>query len=327
LETNVTAPRLVVIVSIMLALFAAEAQQAGKVTRIGILSPSPAYSGRVEAIRQGLQALGYVEGRNIAIEHRVATTEAELPVLAAELVRLGVDVIVTGGSASIRPAMRATMTIPIVMVADNADPVVAGYVTSYARPGGNVTGLTGLSPDVTAKRMQLLKEAVPGMSRVAVLRNPASPDRETLWSETSTAARAVGLQLHALDVTNPGQLESLFEAAVRERAHGLIVIRDPLTNTLRPRIIALAAHHRLPAMYASREFVEAGGLMVYGSNVFDLYRRTAAYVDKILKGAKPSELPVERAERLELVINLRAAKAISLTIPPAVLARADEIIE
>ena len=319
--------RLAAPATVILALFAAEAQQAVKVTRIGILSPSPAYTGRVEAIRQGLQALGYVEGRNIAIEHRFATTEAELPVLAAELVRLGVDVIITGGSASIRPAMRATMTIPIVMVADNADPVDLGYVTSYARPGGNVTGLTGLSPDVTAKRMQLLKEAVPGMSRVAVLRNPASPDRQALWSETTTAARALGLQLHALDVTNPDQLASLFDAAVRDRAHGLIVIRDPLTNTLRPQIIALAAQHRLPAMYATREFVEAGGLMVYGSNVFDLYRRTAAYVDKILKGAKPSELPVERAERLELVINLRAAKAISFTIPPAVLARADEIIE
>ena len=291
-------------IGLLAAPLAAEAQQAGKVTRIGILSPSPAYSGRVEAIRQGLQALGHVEGRNIAIEHRHATTEADLPVLAAELVHLGVDVIVTGGSASIRPAMLATMTIPIVMVADNADPVVAGYVTSYASPGGNVTGLTGLSPDVTAKRMELLKETVPGMSRVAVLRNPTSPDRQTLWSETTSAARALGLQLQALDVTNPGQLESLFEAAVRDRAQGLIVIRDPLTNTLRPRIIALAAHHRLPAMYASREFVEAGGLMVYGSNVFDLYRRTAAYVDKILKGAKPSELPVERAERLELVINL-----------------------
>ncbi len=172
----------------------------------------------MEAIRQGLRALGYVEGRNIAIEHRDAKTEADLPALAAELVRLGVDVIVTAGSASIRPAMRATTTIPIVMVTDNADPVDAGYVRSYARPGGNVTGLAGLSPDVTAKRMELLKEAVPGMLRVAVLRNPASPDRDALWSETTTAARALGLQLQALDVTTPDQLESLFDAAVRGRA-------------------------------------------------------------------------------------------------------------
>jgi putative ABC transport system substrate-binding protein len=314
-------------VALVAAPLAAGAQQTGRVYRIGVLSPSPAYDGRVEAVRQGLRALGYVESLNTAIEHRHATVEAELPTLAAELVRLGVDVIVTGGSASIRPAMQATKTIPIVMVADNADPVVAGYVVSYARPGGNVTGLTGLSPDVTAKRMEFLKETVPGMSRVAVLRNPASPDRQTLWAETTTAARSLGLQLQALDVTSPAQLESLFEAAVRGRAHGLIVIRDPLTNTLRPRIITLAVHHRLPAMYASREFVDAGGLMVYGANVFDLYRRTAAYVDKILKGAKPSELPVERAGQLELVINLRAAKAIGLTIPPAVLARADEVIQ
>jgi putative ABC transport system substrate-binding protein len=205
--------------------------------------------------------------------------------------------------------------------------VAVGYVDSYARPGRNVTGLTGLSPDVTAKRMELLKEAVPGMSRVAVLRNPTSPDRQTLWSETTTAARALGLQLQALDLAASSQLEGLFQAAVRDRADGLIVIRDPLTNTLRPQIIALAAHHRLPAMYASREFVEAGGLMVYGSNVFALYRRTAAYVDKILKGAKPSDLPVERAEELELVINLRAAKAIGLTLPPSLLARASEVIQ
>src|SRR5262245_1491328 len=306
---------------------AAETQTAPKVHRIGILSPSPAYSGRVEAIRQGLRVLGYLEGRNLAIEHRDAKAETELPALAAELVRLGVDLIVTGGSASIGPAMRATTTIPIVMVADNADPVEAGYVASYARPGGNVTGLTGLSPDVAAKRMEFLKEAVPGMSRVAVLRNPSSPDRETLWSETTTAARALGLQLQALDVTDPGQLDNLFEAAVRQHAHGLIVIRDHLTNTLRPRIIALAAQHRLPAMYASREFVDAGGLMVYGSKCFDHYRHTAAYIDKIFKGAKPSELPVERAEKVELVINLRTAKALGLTIPPAVLARADEVIQ
>jgi putative ABC transport system substrate-binding protein len=243
------------------------------------------------------------------------------------LVRLGVDLIVTGGSASIGPAKRATMTIPIVMVADNADPVEAGYVASYAQPGGNVTGLTGLSPDVTAKRMEFLKEAVPGMSRVAVLRNPTSPDRQTLWSETTTAARALGLQLQALDITGPSQLDSLFGAAVRQQAHGLIVIRDPLTNSLRARIIALAAQHRLPAMYASREYVEAGGLMVYGSNVFDLYRRTAVYIDKILKGAKPSELPVERAEKVEFVINLKTAKALGLTIPPWVVARADEVIQ
>ena len=312
---------------LLAAPLAAEAQSVGKIARIGILSPSPANAGRVEAIRQGLLAVGYVEGRTIAFERRVAKTEADLPGLAAELVRLNVDVIVTAGSASIRPSMQATTTIPIVMVADNADPVVSGYVMSYARPGGNVTGLTGLSPDVTAKRMELLKEVVPGMSRVAVLRNPASPDRETLWSETTAAARALGVQLHAMEVASKSQLDGLFQTAVRAGATGLIVLRDPLTNTLRPHIIALAAQHRLPAMYASREFVDAGGLMVYGSNVFDLYRRTAGYVDKILKGAKPADLPVERAEQLELVLNLKTAKALGLTIPPSVLARADEVIQ
>ncbi len=319
------------ILAVLAAPFFAEAQQARNVPRIGYLEIAPAEipiaQAMIDAFRQGMRERGYVEGQTFVIEYREARTEADLFALAAELVRLGVDVIVTAGSASSRPAMQATTTIPIVMVADNADPVDAGYVTSYAHPGGNVIGLAGLSPDVTAKRMELLKEAVPGMSRVAVLRNPASPDRQTLWSETTAAARALGLQLHALDVTNAGQLAGLFDAAVRDRAQGLIVIRDPLTNTLRPRIIVLAAEHRLPAMYASREFVDAGGLMVYGSNVFALYQRTAAYVDKILKGAKPSELPVERAGQLELVINLRTAKTIGLTIPPAVLARADEVIQ
>ena len=317
----------VLLLALLAAPLAAEGQPTGKVHRVGILSPTPAYAGRVEAIRQGLHELGYIEGRNIVIEYRAASTEAEIATLAVDLARLHVDLIVTGGSASIRPAMQASQTIPIVMVADNADPVVAGYVVSYARPGGNVTGLTGLSPDVTAKRLELLRETVPGMSRVAVLRNPLSPDRETLWNETMDAARRLGLILQLLDLTDAARLESLFEAAYRERAQGLIVIRDPLTNTLRPRIVALASQHRLPAMYATREAVEAGGLMVYGANVFALYRRTAVYVDKILKGAKPADLPVERAERLELVINLKAAKAIGLTIPQSVLTRADEVIQ
>jgi ABC-type uncharacterized transport system substrate-binding protein len=307
--------------------FAAEAQPAGRVYRVGILTPSEAYLGRVDAIRQGLRELGYVEGQNIITQIRYVGREADTPHHAAELVRQNVDVIVTASSSAIQPAMKATTTIPIVMVADNADPVDAGYIASYSRPGGNVTGLAGLSPDVTAKRMELLKEAVPSVSRVAVLRNPASLGREGLWGETVAAAQAIGLRVQALDITEAGQLNGLFDAAIRERAGGLIVIRDPLTNTLRTRIIELAAQHKIPAMYASREYVEAGGLMAYGSNVFYLYRRTAAYVDKILKGAKPSELPVERAERLELIVNLKVAKALGLTIPPSVLARADEVIQ
>jgi putative ABC transport system substrate-binding protein len=307
---------------------AAEAQQAaGKVPVIGILSPTAAYSNRVDAIRRGLLELGYIEGRTVIIEHRSAQSEGELPDLAAEIVRLKPHVIVTGGSAAIRPVQRATASIPVVIVADNVDPVVAGYVSSYAQPGGNLTGLTGLSPEVTAKRMELLKEAVPGMTRVAVLRNPTSPGRETLWAETAAAARALGLRVQALDITDAGQIDGLLEAAVRERADGLVVIRDPLTNTLRPRIIALTIRHRLPAMYATREFVDAGGLMVYGANVYDLYWRTASYVDRILKGARAGDLPVERARRLELVVNLKAARAIGLTIPQSLLLRADQVIE
>ena len=308
--------------------FAAEAQAtAAKIPVVGILSPTAAYTNRVDAVRRGLQELGYVERRTLTIEHRFARSERELPDLAAEIVRLNPDVIVSGGSAAIRPLQRATTTIPVVIVADNVDPVAAGYVSSYAHPGGNVTGLVGLSPDVTAKRLGLLKEAVPGMTRVAVLRNPISPDRETLWAETSAAARALGLALQALDITDASQLDRLFGEAIRGRADGLVVIRDPLTNTLRPRIIASAVQHRLPAMYASREFVDAGGLMVYAANVYDLYRRTASYVDRILKGARAGDLPVERAHRLELVVNRRAARAIGLTIPSSLLLRADEVID
>jgi putative ABC transport system substrate-binding protein len=307
---------------------AAGAQQAArKVPVVGILSPTAAYASRVDAIRRGLVELGYIEGRTVIIEHRYAQRERQLPELAAEIVRLEPNVLVTGGSAAIRPLQRATATIPVVIVADNVDPVTAGYVSSYAHPGGNLTGLTGLSPEVTAKRMELLKEAVPGMTRVAVLRNPSSPGRETLWAETSAAAHTLGLQWRALDITDAGQVDQLFEAATRDRADGLVVIRDPLTNTLRPRIIALTVRHRLPAMYATREFVDAGGLMVYGANVYDLYRRTAGYVDRILKGARAGELPVERAQRLELVVNLKAARAIGLTIPPSLLLRADQVIE
>jgi putative ABC transport system substrate-binding protein len=318
----------VLAISHLAAPLAAQAQQTpGKVPVVGILSPTAAYSNRVDAIRRGLLELGYIEGRTVIIEHRYAQTEGQLPDLAAEIVRLKPNVIVTGGSAAIRPVQRATTNIPVVMVADNVDPVVAGYVSSYAHPGGNLTGLTGLSPEVTAKRMELLKEAVPGMTRVAVLRNPTSPGRETLWAETSAAARALGLQLRALDITDAGQIDRLFEAAIRERTDGLVVIRDPLTNTLRPRIIALTVRHRLPAMYATREFVDAGGLMVYGANVYDLYRRTASYVDRILKGARAGDLPVERAQRLELVVNLKAARAIGLMIPQSLLLRADEVLE
>jgi putative ABC transport system substrate-binding protein len=313
--------------ALLAAPLAAEAQLAGKMPHIGILAPSMAYVGRVDAIRHGLRDLGYVEGQNIIFQVRYVGKEVDTPHHAAELVRQQVDVIVTASSSAIQPAMRATTSIPIVMVADNADPVDAGYIASYARPGGNVTGLAGLSPDVTAKRMELLKDTVPDLSRVAVLRSSASPGREGMWADTVTAARTLGLRVHALDIMEAGQLDALFDDAARERAGGLIVIRDPLTNTLRARIIELAARRKIPAMYATREFVDAGGLMAYGSNVLELYRRTASYADRILRGLKPADLPVERPTRFELVINLKTAKALGLTIPPAVLARADEVIQ
>jgi putative tryptophan/tyrosine transport system substrate-binding protein len=249
-----------------------------KVPRLGLLSAlaPDAVRTRTEAIREGLRELGYVEGRSITLEARYADGKEELlPALAAEVVGLGVDLIVTVTSSAIRPAMNVTSSIPIVMVADNADPVAVGYVASLARPGGNVTGLTGLAAATTQKRLELLRAAVPTLSRVGVLRNPESPDREILRSETEAAARALGLQLLELDVRRAEDLSGAFAAAVERRVEGLIVLRDPITNSNRPRIVALAQQHRLPAMYATREFVEVGGLMAYGSNVPDLYRRTA----------------------------------------------------
>ncbi len=302
-----------------------------KAPRIGLIAPgSPeAYAARVQAIRQGLGEFGYLEGQTLAIEYRYGegANEARLVELARELVDARVDLIITAGSACIRPAMTATSTIPIVMVADNADPVAVGYVASLARPGGNVTGLTGLSPEVTAKRMELLREAVPGMARVAVLRNPDSPDRETLRSETEAAARSLGLRLQALDVRRPEDIEGAFQATAAERADGLVVLRDPITNTNRPKIVALAAQHRLPAIYASDEFVKAGGLMFYGANVEGLYRRLGSYADRILKGAKPADLPVERATQLDFIVNLNTARALGLDIPQHVLQQATELIQ
>ena len=302
-----------------------------RVPRLGLLAPGSeeAYASRVAAIRAGLRDVGYVEGEAFTMEYRYGegANEAALVDLARSLVEPPVDLLVTAGSACIRPAMTATSTIPIVMVADNADPVSVGYVASLARPGGNVTGLTGLSPEVTAKRMELLKAAVSGMTRVAVLRNPDSPDRDTLRAETEAAAGALGLQLQALDVRRPVDIERAFLAAAEWRAEGLVVLRDPVTNTNRPQIVALAAAHRLPAIYASDEFVRAGGLLFYGANVEGLYRRLGGYIDRVLKGSKPADLPVERASELDFIINLKAAREIGLTISPPVLQQATEVIQ
>lgn len=289
----------------------------------GVAAPTP----RVEAVQRGLRELGYVDGQNVTFDYRYAEGKEErLPQLAAELVALNPQVIVTINSAAIRPAKTATATIPIVMVADNADPVAVGYIASLAHPGGNVTGLTGLSPAVTQKRLQLLSEAVPGLSRVGMLRNPASQDRDFLWSETESAARTLGLELRALDARKADDFEGAFELAVQEHLQAMVVVRDPLVTTNRQRIADLAARHRIPAMYASPEFVAVGGLMTYGSDTLEMYRRTAAYVDKILRGAKPADLPVEQAEHFEFVINLKAASDLGLAMPESVVLRATEII-
>jgi putative tryptophan/tyrosine transport system substrate-binding protein len=292
-----------------------------------------AYAGRVAAVEEGLRERGFLPEKTVDLTYRYADGGREelLDSLARELIAVPVDVIVAVGSASIRPAMDATRALgtetPIVMVSDAADPVSAGYVASLARPGGNVTGLSGLSPQVTAKRLELLRDAIPGLRRVAVVRNPDSPDRETLRNETELAARALNLHLQSLDVHGPADLDGVFESAVREAAEGLLILRDPVTNSNRARIVALAARHRLPAMFASREGVDEGGLMSYGANVYDLYRRTAQYVDRIVKGARAADLPIEQPTHLEFVINLRTAAALGFPLSEAVLRQATDVVE
>jgi len=310
---------------------AVDAQQPGKVWRIGSLGmghiPVPVSNPIWDAFLQQLRELGYVEGQNIVIEYRSAEGRAErLPDLAAELVNLKVDVIVAGGTPPPLAAKHATRTIPIVMAAAG-DPVGSGLVASLARPGGNVTGLSTFTPELAGKRLQLLKEVVPGVSRVAVLWNAANPYAALVTRETEAAARKLGVQVQSLEVRGPDDFEHALPAAIRGRAGALIVVDDPLTFLYRMRIADFAARNRLPAMYGFREYAEAGGLMAFGANLADLYRRAATYVDKILKGAKPADLPVEQPTKFELVINMKIANALGLTIPQSVLVRADEIIQ
>jgi putative ABC transport system substrate-binding protein len=304
----------------------ANAQQAKKVPRIGVLSPgSPGPSPLLDAFRQGLRELGYVEGQNIAFEYRFAEAKPEaLPDLAAELVRLKVDVILTINTPASQAAKNATKTIPIVFTYI-ADP--AGLVASLARPGGNVTGPTTLATDLSGKRLEVLKEAVPKIRRVAALLNPANPVPVLIFKETDVAARALGLQLQSLEVRGPDQLPKAFEVATKERAGALLVIEDLVLSSHRTRIVDLAVKSRLPTVPQYREFAEAGGLLSYGANLPDSFRRAAYYVDKILKGTKPEDLPVEQPTKFESVINLKTAKQIGLTIPPNVLARADKVIK
>jgi putative ABC transport system substrate-binding protein len=303
----------------------AHGQQPAKVPRIGYLAgiESPA---RVAAFRQGLRELGYVEGKNIVIEYRSAQGKLDrLPVLATELVRLKVEVIVSGGSGSTRLAKEATNAIPIVMTGD-PDPVGSGFITSLARPGGNITGLSTLRSELSGKRLELLKEIVPKLSRVALFGTSAQPGNPQALKETELAAGALGVKLQFLDVLAPKDIETAFRAASNGQAEAVFVLTGPVINAQRKQIADLAAKSRLPAMYPGREYVEAGGLMSYGVNRNDLDRRAAIYVDKILKGAKPADLPVEQPMKFEFIINLKAAKQIGLTIPPNVLARADRVI-
>ncbi|HEV2056382.1 MAG TPA: ABC transporter substrate-binding protein [Methylomirabilota bacterium] len=307
---------------------AAEAQAPAKVPRIGFLSARPPTDNPyfIESFRQGLRELGYVEGQNIAIEYRFAEGRPErLPALAAELVRLKVDVLVTAGPPAPEAAKQATGTIPIVF-AVAADPVAVGLVASLARPGGNITGLASISPDLIGKQLELLKEVVPNISRVAVLQNPSNDSHPHTLRQAEGAARGLGVQLHIVQVRTPPEIDAAFAAMRSQRAGGVLVLRDPLFLTQRTQIAALAAKSRLPAVYGFREEAEAGGLMAYGASVPLMYRRAATYVDKILKGAKPADLPVEQPTKFELVINLKTAKALGLTIPQSLLLRADEVI-
>jgi putative tryptophan/tyrosine transport system substrate-binding protein len=308
----------------------AQAQQPTKIPLIGYLTNASlsAVSARLEAFRQGLRDLGYIEGKNIVIEWRSGEGNRDRQrALAAELVRLKVYVIVAGGSGDIRAAKEATTTIPIVMI-NGGDAVGSGFVASLARPGGNITGLSNLRPELSGKRLELLKEIVPRLSRVAIFVSSTSQDDYAqILKELDLAAGPLGAKLQYLDILSPKDVETAFRSAVKERA-GAVLFRvpGPILSSQRPQIAELAVKSRLPAIYERAEEVEAGGLMSYGLSFTDLDRRAAVYVDKILKGAKPADLPVEQPKKFELVINLKAAKQIGLTIPPNVLARADKVI-
>jgi putative ABC transport system substrate-binding protein len=305
-----------------------EAQQPKKIHRIGYLSGIDAatHSTRSEPFRQALRERGYIDGQNIAIEYRYAEGKLDrLPELAAELVRLKVDIIVSSAPPPTRAAKGATTTIPIVMAFDD-DPVGSGFVASLARPGGNVTGLSSLAPEISGKLLELLQETVPKLSRVAVLGTSTVPQYAQVVKEIELAAKAFGVKDQYLDVLNANDIETAFRAASKGRADAVVVLGSPFLNSHRTQIVKLAAKSRLPAIYARPEYVEEGGLMTYGVNINDLFRRAATYVDKILKGAKPADLPVEQPTKFEFIVNLRAAKQIGLTIPPNVLVRADRVI-
>ena len=310
--------------------FRAEAQQPSKIPRIGYLTGATAdgQSARIEAFRQGLRELGYLEGKNIVVEYRYAEEKLDrLPALASELVGLKVDVIVTGGAGITRAAKNATNSIPIVMTQDS-DPVANGFVASLARPGGNITGLSNVSPEISGKQLELLKEIIPKLSRVAILGTSGkNPGNAQQLREIERAAKAFEVKLQYITVLRPQDIETAFGAATKGRADGILVQAGPIFNSNRSQFVKLSVTSRLPAIYSHSQYVIDGGLMTYGASLPDLDRRAATYVDKILKGAKPADLPVEQPIKFDLIINLKAAKQIGLTIPPNVLARADRVIK
>jgi putative ABC transport system substrate-binding protein len=317
---------------LLAAPLAAGAQPAGTVYRVGFLGNTPPTNDPASlrvagSFVQGLRESGWVEGQNTIIEWRYSDGRMErFPDLAAELVRLKVDVIVTVAAPAARAAKQATTTIPIVAIA-LSDPVGQGLIASLAEPGGNITGFATLFPELAAKRLALLKETLPRISRVAVLRNVANPGNVFLWKEVQVAGRTLGVTLHSGEVRGPDDFQGAFATMIKERPQGLLILDDPLFFQYRTSIVDFAAKHRLPTMHSFRESVEAGGLMTYSVSLTDLYRRAAHSVDKILKGAKPADLPVEQPTKFELVINLKTAKALGLTIPPSLLQRADQVIE
>jgi putative tryptophan/tyrosine transport system substrate-binding protein len=323
-------PSILVAVVLLALGVTADAQQPTKVPRIGLLVSASASTDqhRAAAFSKGLRDLGYVEGQNIAVEYRFAEGNVdELPALAAELVRLRVDIIVVEGGQGVRAAQQASSTIPIIMTTVS-DPVALGFAASLAKPGGNITGLTVLAPELGGKRLELLKEVVPRLSRVAVLRGQEALSSSAQIKEIQVAARALGLQLYPMEWRGGAdKLPAAFSAATSARVGALIVLSDPRMLANRHRIAELSIKNRLPNVYQASEFAEAGGLMSYGTNFADLFRRAAIFVDKILKGTKPADLPVEQPTKFEFVINLKTAKQIGLTIPPNVLVRADKVIK
>jgi putative ABC transport system substrate-binding protein len=316
-----------VTLTLLLVPLASEAQLPGTAPRIAYLSLAPGpWAAHSEAFVQGLRALGYVEGQNLIMEYRWSTGNVDrLREQAAELVRLGVHVIVTGGPLATRAARDTTRTIPIVM-ANDSDPIGDGFVASLGRPGGNITGVSALIRELSAKRLELLKDTVPGITRVAVLWNPTEVGAAQQLRDTEEAARVLGLQVHPLEIRGLEDFESAFDAALKGHAGGLIILRDAPAQFHRARLVELAAQRRLPTCYWDRVFPEAGGLMSYAASGREMHRRAAYYVDKILKGAKPADLPVEQPMKFELVLNLKTAQALGLTIPPTLLFLADEVI-